>query len=50
MLGQHSAEVFENRLGLSRREIEGLAADKVITLATVLGARPSPRTAACAAR
>ena len=31
MLGQHSTEVLESWLGLSRREIEGLAADKIIT-------------------
>ena len=31
MLGQHSTEVLENWLGLSRREIEGLAADNIIT-------------------
>jgi crotonobetainyl-CoA:carnitine CoA-transferase CaiB-like acyl-CoA transferase len=31
MLGQHSTEVLESWLGLSRHEIEGLAADKIIT-------------------
>jgi crotonobetainyl-CoA:carnitine CoA-transferase CaiB-like acyl-CoA transferase len=31
MLGQHSAEVLARWLGLNQREIEGLAADKIIT-------------------
>jgi crotonobetainyl-CoA:carnitine CoA-transferase CaiB-like acyl-CoA transferase len=31
MLAQHSSEVLESWLGLSRRELEGLAADKIIT-------------------
>ena len=31
MLGQHSTEVLESWLGLGRREIEGLAADKIMT-------------------
>jgi formyl-CoA transferase len=31
MLGQHSAEVLESWLGLGAREIEGLAAEKIIT-------------------
>jgi formyl-CoA transferase len=34
ILGQHSSEVLERWLGLSRREIEGLAADKIITQRT----------------
>ena len=31
MLGEHSADVLQSWLGLGEREIEGLAADKVIT-------------------
>jgi formyl-CoA transferase len=31
LLGEHSAEVLESWLGLGPREIEGLAADKIIT-------------------
>jgi crotonobetainyl-CoA:carnitine CoA-transferase CaiB-like acyl-CoA transferase len=31
MLGQHSADVLESWLGLGKREIEGLTAEKVIT-------------------
>jgi hypothetical protein len=31
MLGQHSADVLESWLGLGKREIEGLAEEKVIT-------------------
>jgi len=34
VLGQHSTEVLESWLGLSGREIEGLAADKIITQRT----------------
>jgi crotonobetainyl-CoA:carnitine CoA-transferase CaiB-like acyl-CoA transferase len=34
MLGQHSAEVLESWLGLSKRDVEGLTADKIITRRT----------------
>jgi formyl-CoA transferase len=32
LLGQHSSEVLHSWLGLSQRDIEGLAQDKIITL------------------
>ena len=31
LLGEHSGEVLQGWLGLGEREIEGLAADKIIT-------------------
>ena len=31
LLGEHSGDVLQSWLGLGEREIEGLAADKIIT-------------------
>ena len=41
LLGEHTAQVLENWLGLSEREIEGLAQDKIVSQR--VGVRPLAR-------